>query len=175
MTLYPEHLISTYQTLDGINIILRPVRREDAELIQEFFHHLSSKAKHSHFQEQFRELSNNILNRLIQADYEHEMVFLATQIKNNKETMMGMAQYAATINPDEHEVLVVVADEWHRKGIATQLMKCLIKAAQENNIKKMIATIPAINAGDLAFAKSLGFLISDSDDPTLRNVTKLLS
>src|SRR3990167_3543935 len=163
MTNYPEYLISTYQLPDGVNITLRPVRPEDVDLIQEFVHHLSSQTKHSHFLENFRELPNDVLIRLTQIDYDREMVLITTHIQNEKEVMIGMAHYAATPNPEECEVLIVVADEWHNKGIATRLMNRLIEIAKEKAIKKMIATIPAINAGDLAFARSLGFVASNSD------------
>lgn len=175
MANYPEDLISTYQLPEGINIILRPVQSDDADLIQDFFRHLSSETKHSHFSENFRELSKKLLNKLTHIDYDHEMVLIATHINNGKETMIGMAQYAATLNHDECEVLVIIADEWHNKGIATQLMNLIIDVAKEKDIKKMIATIPAINTRDLAFAKSLGFVISNGDDPTQKKVTKLLS
>lgn len=174
MTHYPEQLISTYQISDGTNIILRPIRPEDASLIQEFFHHLSSQAKHSHFLENFTELSNELLNKLVAIDYQREMVLIASYVKDGKETMIGMAQYSPTLNLEECEVLIVIADEWHSKGIATRLMHHLIEIAKEKAIKKMIATIPSINNRDLSFAKSLGFVITNSDDPTIKNVTKLL-
>lgn len=174
MTNYPEHLISTYQLPDGVNIALRPVRPEDADLIQEFVRHLSSQTKHSHYQENFKELSREMLIQLTQIDYDRKMVLISTHIKNEKEMMIGMARYVATPNPEECEVIVIIADEWHSKGIATRLMNRLIEIAKEKAFKKMIATIPAINADDLAFAKSIGFVISNSDDPTLKNVTKLL-
>lgn len=175
MTQYPEHLISTHQLSDGINVTLRPVRPEDTNLIQDFFRHLSSQTRHSHFWENFNELSNELLNKLTKIDYKHEMVLIVTYIKNGKELMIGMARYVPTRNLDECEVLVIVADEWHSKGIATQLMNRLIEIAREKSIRKLIATIPAINNRDIAFAKSLGFIISDGDDPTIKNVSKLLS
>ena len=174
MTNYPEYLISTYPLRDGINITLRPVRSDDANLIQEFFNHLSSQTKHTHFLENFRELSKEALIRMTQIDYDREMVLIASHVANEKETMIGLAQYAATLNSKECEVLIIVADEWHNKGVATGLMNHLIKIAKEKDIKKLIATIPAVNTADLSFAKSLGFVISDSEDPTLKNVTKLL-
>lgn len=173
MTNYPEHLVSTYQLVDSENITLRPVRPEDADLMQEFVRHLSSQTKHTHFQENFSELSKDILNRLTQIDYDREMILIATSIKNEKEMMIAMARYTATANPKECEVIIIVADEWHSKGIATRLMNRLIEIAKAKFIK-MIATIPAVNADDLAFARSLGFVISNSDDPTLKNLTKTL-
>ncbi|MHB1947808.1 MAG: GNAT family N-acetyltransferase [Gammaproteobacteria bacterium] len=174
MTHYPEQFISTYQVSDGTNITLRPIQSEDTSLIKEFFHHLSSEAKHSHFLENFAELSNELLNKLIKIDYEREMVLIASYVKNGKEKMIGMAQYSPTHNFEECEVLIVIADEWHSKGIANQLMHHLIEIAKKKAFKKMIATIPSINNRDLSFAKSLGFMISDSDDSTIKNVTKLL-
>jgi acetyltransferase len=174
MTNYPEKVVSTYQLPDGINITLRPVRPEDADMIQEFVRHLSSQTKHTHFQENFRELSSEILKRLTHIDYDREMVLIVTHIHNEKETMIGMAQYAATLNPEECEAIIVVADEWHSKGIATRLMNRLIEVAKEKALKKITATIPAINADDLAFARSLGFVISNSDDPTIKIATMQL-
>lgn len=175
MTTYPEYLISTYKLSDDINITLRAVKPDDVDLLQNFFRHLSSQSKHSHFQGNFKELSSNTLKRLTQIDYSHEMVLVAIHTNNDQDQIIGLAQYATTSKPEECEVLVIVADDWKSKGIATQLMNRLIEISKNNHIKKLIATIPAINASDLAFAKSLGFVISDGDDPVLKNVTKLLS
>lgn len=144
-------------------------------MIQEFVRHLSSQTKHTHFQENFKELTKEMLIKLTQIDYDREMVLIATVKINEKEMIIGMARYAATPNTDECEAIVIVADEWHSKGLATQLMNRLIQIAKDKALKKMVATIPAVNADDLAFARSLGFVISNSDDPTLKNATKLLS
>lgn len=170
MTNYPEHLISTFQ-LPSLTITIRPVRPDDAELIQEFVRHLSSQTKHAHFMENFKELTKEMLAHLTQIDYDREMVLIAT----NNEVMIGMARYAITTDRDECESIVVVADEWQNKKIATYLMNTLIKVAQENGFKKMIGTILASNVDMLALAKNLGFIISNSDDPTVKIATKILS
>ena len=57
-----------------------------------------------------------------------------------------------TLSLEECEAIVVVADKWHNKGMATRLMNRLIEVAKEKALKKMIATIPAINADNIAFA-----------------------
>lgn len=175
MTHYPEHLHSTHQLASGTNIRIRPIRPEDAELLQDFVRHLSAQTKHAQFMENFRELANEVLTKMTHIDYAKDMVLIALHDQNGQEKVIAMARYAANSNATICDSIVVVADEWQNQGLATKLMHILIKAAQDNGLKEMTGMILASNVDMLSLAKQLGFVISNSDDPTVKNATKQLT
>lgn len=170
---YPNHLSSTYQFSDK-EIIIRPIRPEDAELEQDFTRKLSSESKYLRFMGHFRELSQAMLVRLTQIDYDREMALVAINQENLKQTIIGVGRY--TINPDKEsaEFSLVVADAWHKKGIGTVLLNSLTNIAKSKNLKTLIGMVFATNNVMIEFVKKLGFEISKSDDPTILIVTKKL-
>ena len=171
---YPNHLIKTYELPDNVNIVIRPIRPEDAEMEQEFVNNLSSQSKYFRFFENFKELSLNMLRRFTQIDYDREMALLATHIQNDKEITIGVARYITNVDMETCEFALVIADAWQNKGIGSQLMISLVAAAKIRGLKEMIGVVHAGNVNMLALTKHLGFVVSASDDPTVKVVTKLL-
>lgn len=173
---YPHRLITHQQLMDGKEILIRPIRPEDAKLEQGFVRQLSARTKHFRYMVTLREMTPEMLKRTTQIDYDREMSLVAlTQDDNNHEVMIGSAQYVT--NPDflSCEFAVVIADEWQNKGIAHHLMVCLIEAAKAKNLKLMKGMVLATNRGMLTLAKNLGFSIkSVKDDPSVLEVVKQL-
>ena len=68
---YPAHLITPLQLNDGTDIVIRPIRPEDAEIEQQFIRSLSSEASYFCFMSGLHVLSQEWLVRWSQIDY-HE-------------------------------------------------------------------------------------------------------
>lgn len=171
---YPKYLISSYQLSDDKTITIRPIRADDINNLQEFIRNLSAQNKHSQFMSNFKELSVNMLNRLTQIDYDNEMVLIATYQQNGKEINIAMARYVANADRETCESIVVVADAWQNKHIGRQLMNILIEIAKSKGFKAMTGVILASNLEMIELASHLGFTISNSDDPTVKIVIKML-
>jgi hypothetical protein len=55
-----------------------------------------------------------------------------------------------------------------------QLTEALIKSAKDNGIKSAKIVILASNLGGMMLAKHFGFVVENTDDPTVKVVTKNL-
>ena len=166
---YPTDLVSSFQTSDGETITLRPIRPEDALLEQEFVKALSPESRYFRFMNSMRELTAAQLARLTQIDYDREMAFIAEIEKNGSKLELGVARYA--INPDgtSCEFAIVIADDWHGRGLARRLMGALIECARSNGLVAINGDILAENSNMLRFVTGLGFTLSaHPDDPGLR-------
>jgi len=170
---YPEHLITQHKLSDGTLIIIRPVREDDAEIIKEFSRHLSSELKHLNYMENFKELPQKMVTRLTQVDYKKSMTIIATHLENKKENVIGMVHYI-TDDGEACEFDMIVTDAWQNKGIGRVLTDALIKSAKDNKLKSARIVILASNHGGMLLAKHFGFVVENSDDPTVRVVTKNL-
>jgi len=157
---YPSHLITDYQTRDGLTVTIRPIRPEDADLEQEFVRNLSSETKYYRFMNTLRELSPSQLVRLTQIDYDREMAFVAVTDIEGKEVEIGVARYALNPDGESCEFAIVVADEWQGKGLARRLMGVIIDTARSRGVRYMNGDFLAENRRMIQFVTALGFVLS---------------
>lgn len=173
---YPAHLVSHWQLDDGYDVTLRPMRPEDAELVQSFVRDMSEQSRYFRFMDAMRELSPAMLSNLTQFDYDREMALVATVVEGGREIQIGVARYA--INPDGRscEFAVAVADDWHSHGIGHKLMSRLMEVARSEHALEIIeGDVLAKNSRMIALAKSMGFAIEPvADDPGLRKMSRRL-
>ena len=165
---YPAHLVSRFQTPEGENITLRPIRPEDAAMEQAFVQTLSPESRYLRFMNTIRELSPMQLVRLTQIDYDRELAFVAVLDNSTPLTEIGVARYVTNPDGQSCEFAIVIADTWQGKGLARRLMVQLIDAARGRGLKFMTGDFLGENARMIKFAQSLGFVVdTHRDDPTL--------
>lgn len=172
---YPSHLVSQLQLADGQDITIRPIRPEDASLEQSFVRELSPQSKYFRFMQGLNELTQQMLVRFTQLDYNRELALIAVLNEHHKEVELGVVRYI--INPDGEscEFALVVADKWQHKGIGSHLMNALINAAHQRGIKLMEGEILANNKNMLKLMTSLGFSLETcADDSGIKKARKQL-
>lgn len=172
---YPANLVTRSQLPDGTDIVVRPIRPEDAEMEQDFIRELSDEAKYFRFMQALQELTPEMLVRFTQIDYDHEMAFIATRERGGREEELGVARYV--INPDRRscEFALVVSNQWQRKGLAHRLMHHLMEVARTRGLESMDGEVLSNNNKMLELVKALGFQIyNDPDDPGIKQVSMAL-
>ncbi len=173
---YPNDLVKFQQLADGTNILIRPIRPEDAEMEQEFVRNLSKESRYMRFMQSLRELTPDMLVRFTQIDYDREVAFLALVREEGVEVEIGVCRYA--LNPDRHscEFALVIADAWQNRGLGGLLMQILIDVARNKNLSSIIGEVLAENTGMLRLMQRLGFERRKSEqDSAIVIVTKRLN
>ncbi len=172
---YPAHLVSHWQLPDGANVVIRPIRPEDAELTQAFVRSLSEETKYFRFMDAVRELSPAMLARLTQIDYTREMALLAVTEIDGSEVELGVARYAINLDGESCEFALVVDDHWHKQGIGHKLMDVLMDVARSRGLKVMEGEVLGTNRTMLKLVESLGFRIEvHPEDDSLRRISRAL-
>jgi acetyltransferase len=173
---YPSHLVTDVQLSDGTDIVIRPIRPEDAEIEQQFIRDLSSEAKYFRFMNTIQELSLEMLVRFTQIDYHDEMALIAVRPDGDGEEEIGVARYMKNLDLTTCEFALVVSDKWQGKGIARRLMQNLIDIARDRGLEIMEGQILANNSKMLALMNSLNFRISnDPEDSSVVIAEKRLN
>ena len=168
---YPGQLVSYYQLPDGTDLVIRPIRPEDAEIEQEFIRNLSMRAKYFRFMQSITELSPHMLARFTQIDYDREMALIAVVYLEGRETEIGVARYVTNPDGKSCDFAIVIADEWQRKGIAHRLMQQLVETARAHSLRLMEGEVLANNHEMLNLATKLGFAVSTSEeDSSIRHI-----
>jgi acetyltransferase len=142
---YPLHLvISPYPaedeshlvTEEGLRLLIRPVRPEDAPLFQRFFKVLSPETIYYRFFSHVKELSPQMLARFTQIDYDREIALVALDEDSGNERMLGVARIMGDPDGRHGEFAVVVGDPWHGKGIGSNLLEKCLEIAEKRGFRK---------------------------------------
>ncbi len=168
---YPSHLVMKTQLNDGTDVVIRPIRPEDAEMEARFVRELSKEAKYFRFMNGVQELSQEMLIRFTQIDYRDEMALIAVTSDGAGEEQIGVARYATNVDKESCEFALVVSDRWQGRGIAHRLMSDLMAIARDRNLQRMQGSVLSENSKMLELVASLNFQIrNDPDDPAVRQV-----
>jgi acetyltransferase len=172
---YPAHMVKSMQLADGTDIVIRPIRPEDAKIEQEFVQNLSEEPRYFRFMDSIQVFSQSMLARFTQIDYNREMALIAVTEEQGKEIELGVARYA--INPDGEscEFALVVADSMRGKGLGHLLMVNLMDVARSKGLKIMEGEVLNNNHSMLKLMERLDFTVaSNPEDDTLKTVRKAL-
>ncbi len=160
----PESVVTL---MDGSEVTIRPLRKDDAELDRDFLCNLSPESRWMRFLGQFREPGDSLIRRLTELDYLHDMAFIALAREHGKPRAVGVSRYSLTPDGQSCECAVTVADAWQGKGLGTMLMRDLIELARRRGVHTMFSIDAGSNERMRELARDLGFRREpDPDDPT---------
>lgn len=174
---YPVHLIQEWQLNDGQVVTIRPIRPEDAEMEQSFVKAMTDESRYYRFMDTIRELTQTMLVRFTQIDYDREMALVATVPgEDGKDKQIGVARYV--LNPDGEtvEFALAVGDDWQKCGVGRKLMSTLIECARTKGYRAVVGDVLSTNAKMFRLMTSLGFTIHPHpDDTAVKRVVKPLT
>ena len=157
---------------NGLVITIRPIRPEDAEMEQDFVKNLSDESKNYRFMDTLRELTQSMLVRFTQIDYDREMALVATlPEKDGKTVQIAVARYVTNPDGETVEFALAVADAWQKHGIGRKLMSALIESARIKGYRAIVGDVLSQNTKMFRLMGSLGFTIHPHpDDPAVKRV-----
>ena len=159
MSDYPADLVRTRYLFDGSPVTIRPIRREDAPMEQEFVRHLSPDSRYKRFMSTLQELAPGKLKYLTEIDYVRHLALVAVVQQDGRDLEIGVARYVANPSGNSCEFAVAIDDAWQGTGVAGILMLTLIDAAKGRGMERMEGVILASNYKMLKFARQLGFAL----------------
>ena len=156
---YPHELIQHHQLSNGMNIIIRPIRPEDAELEKDFHSRLSANTKYFRFMQALQELTPEMIVRFTQIDYDREMAFIAItddpNLNHPKELAVG--RYVMSPDGKSVEFALVVVDDAQGLGIGTKILTELMKSAKDKGMEVFAGEVLTTNIPMLRLLNKLGF------------------
>lgn len=173
---YPAHLVEDWVLPDGQVVVIRPIRPEDAEMEKEFVAHLSDESKYFRFMDTLRELTQSMLVRFTQIDYDREMAFVAVTEEDGKEVQVGVSRFVSNPDGETVEFALAVADGWQKRGVGRKLMSAIIECARAKGYRAVVGDVLALNSKMFKLMTSLGFTIHPHpEDPAVKRVIKPLT
>jgi GNAT superfamily N-acetyltransferase len=122
---------------DGMAVIIRPIRPDDAGRLQALVSRLSPKSAYQRFHGARRELLNDEAVRLANVDYRTQMALVATDELSGGTDIVAVARYAVLSSEESRiaEASVVVQDDYQGHGLGTLLLMRLAEYAARHGIR----------------------------------------
>jgi acyl-CoA hydrolase/GNAT superfamily N-acetyltransferase len=153
---YPEEFEDLMSTKGGTELMVRPIRPTDEEMLSDMFYDLSDQTIINRFFSMLKSMPHRKLQEFCVVDYENEMSLVVISGMAPKQKVVGLGSYH--LNPATHraEIAFLVADEWQGKGIGTFLMQNLVKIAKSKKIKGFTAEVLRDNVAMIALMHKSG-------------------
>jgi RimJ/RimL family protein N-acetyltransferase len=140
---------------DGSQILVRPVHRDDAALLEEGFSRLSAESRRLRFLSDKTRLSPDELRYFTQVDHHDHEAIGARDAADGRG--VGVARFIRDPeHPDVAEIAVAVVDEWQRRGVATELLRRLFLRARDEGVRRFTALVADDNEGVAILLRELG-------------------
>jgi acetyltransferase len=181
---YPTRHEQTWPLRGGGMVMVRPVRPDDARMLQRLVQELSPESRYFRFASAFKELPPSMLARFTLIDYDREMALVAVLKERSAsddgevretERIVGVSRYIA--NPDQTscEFSLLVADDLNGRGLGSRLMESIVEVAREKGLAEIEGLVLANNGSMLKLMKSLGFTVKRfPEEPEFNLVTRTL-
>ena len=144
-----------FRLRSGHTVLIRPIRSDDAPALAAAVEQLSEQSRYRRFHSAMPRLDAPMLTYLTDIDHHDHEALVALEPRSGD--IVGVARFIRdTATPDTAELAVVVVDAWHRRGLATVLIRQLARHAGQVGIDHFTAEIQADNAPTQALVHRLG-------------------
>ena len=147
---------------DGEKVLIRPLKLEDAALYPDFLADVTADDLRLRFFAPLREVSHELIDKLIHYDPQHAMAFIAIAEANNR--MLGVVRLHDDAGDDGGEFAILVRSHLKGQGLGWLMMKHMIAYAKEKGIETVHGQVLTENATMLQMCTELGFYVADDAD-----------
>jgi acetyltransferase len=152
---YPVELERELRLRDNTPVHMRAIRPDDAARERAFVAAMSDTSRYYRFLHPVAALSDEMIARFTQLDYDREMALIA--LLPDESEIVGVARYHPNADGKSVEFAIAIADNWQAKGLGESLMQNLIACAREAGYAIFEGTVLNGNTGMLKLAARLGF------------------
>jgi GNAT superfamily N-acetyltransferase len=145
------------------SVRVRQLVPTDVARVQAFLDGLSLESRYNRFLAP-RRLRPGEVARLSSPRPGTEFAVAAMVTVDGRESIAGVARYAATAEPDSVEVAVTIADAWQGNGLGRMLLADVVTQAQRQGYARATGVLLATNVGMQNLALRLGFSLRASDE-----------
>jgi RimJ/RimL family protein N-acetyltransferase len=158
--------------LNGREVLIRPIRPEDAEPLRLGFGLLRPDEIRQRFLYAIKELTPESATKLCRPDPEREFALVVAEPMPPGEALIG-AVARVSIAPDtrEGEFAILVSHFISGMGLGRHLMLKLVRWARRKRLTRLYGEVLEHNTAMLALMQSLGFHRETSNSPGLVRVT----
>ena len=151
---------------DGERVLIRPLLPKDAALYPDFLTDVTQSDLRLRFFSAMRELSPEMIAKLVHYDPAVAMAFIAIDEKTGR--MLGVVRLHDETKGETAEFAILLRSHLKGQGLGWLMMKHMIANAKAKGLKSVRGQVLAENRTMLQMCEELGFHVAD--DPLERGV-----
>ncbi len=170
---YPVQYESDWTMKNGDPLVIRPIRPEDEPMMVKFHEALSERTVYQRYLQMLhlsQRIAHERLTRICFIDYARQMALVAEREipGTGEKQIIAVGRLQGITGATESEFAVVVADEYQKAGLGTELLRRLIEIGRAEGVKVITADILAENSAMQKVSEKLGFkLTREPGDPVV--------
>jgi acetyltransferase len=156
---YPRELEECVRLKNGEQILLRPIRPEDAVAHLAFIHGLSEEDLRLRF---FGLVQNFVLSdmpKFTQIDYDREMAFIATHMVDGNPETLGVVRTSTKPDNSEAEFAIIVQSSMKGTGLGSLLFEKMIRYCKSRGTRYFVGQTMPRNKAMIALGKRFGLSV----------------
>jgi len=169
---YPKKYVTQWNLKDGTSVLLRPIKPEDENLLDELFKSLSEETMRFRFFQIIKDVTHETLTRYCNLDYDREIAIVAETQKDMKK-IIGVARIILEPGKKQGEFAAVVGDQWQGLGLGSKLIDYLIEISKDVGLEAIYGYIIKDNYKMIRLCDKRGFEIKPIDDEVSKAALKL--
>jgi acetyltransferase len=163
---YPIKYSTIHKLRDGSEVLFRPIRSEDEQLVVQLFKTFSEETIRFRFFQAIKEINHEVLSMYCNIDYDREMTIVTEITEKGKKQIIGMVRLIVEPDCESGEVAVVVGDPWQNRGIGSQLFRYIVRISKDMGLKRIFGEILSENTKMIHICCKNGFTIEPIDKET---------
>ena len=167
----PRNYIANEILKDGTTVTIRAVRRDDKSRLLEAFKSLDRESVYRRFFSPKKELTDSELKQLADVDFKQVVALVATAHGADGEILIGGGRYATDgAGSDQAEIAFMTDANYRGLGIASLILKHLVRIAREAGVQRFEAEVLAENSPMLAVFRRSGLAVRLQRDGSILHV-----
>lgn len=152
---YPYDIQKAVTFKKNWNVIFRPVKSSDEEMMRRFFYRLSNESKIMRYFSPIHTFKHKEAQSYLNIDYKKTLSLVGIVQQRGIERIIAEGRYAYDVDDDEYELAIAVDEEFQGAGIATCLVDFLLSTASKRGIKRIVAYVLPDNDKMIAVFKKM--------------------
>lgn len=154
---YPVSWEADVVLADGATAHLRPIKRDDAARLVDFYGRVGQRSKYQRFFAPYPVLSDRDVERFTSVDHDRRVALIVLA----GDDLIAVGRYDRTGN-DTAEVAFLVEDTHQRRGVGSVLLEHLAQAARERGIARFVADVLPANQPMTRVFREAGYRVCGS-------------
>jgi len=149
---------------DDTPVVVRGIRPDDAAGVIEAFKSLDPQSVYTRFFTYKKGFSDAELSQITDVDFGRVVALVVTMPGEGSEKLIGGGRYFAGAEPDGSrtaELAFMTADGCHGRGIASLILRHLIRIARDRGVTRFEADVLAQNQAMLAVFRRSGLPVTE--------------
>jgi RimJ/RimL family protein N-acetyltransferase len=157
---------------DGTPVTIRAIRRDDKSRLLEAFKSLDRESVYRRFFSPKKELTDSELEQLTDVDFNQIVALVVTTQGVDSEILIGGGRFAFQgAGSDQAEIAFMTDGNYRGRGIASLVLRHLVRIAREAGVQRFEAEVLAQNSSMLAVFRRSGLPMQLRRDGSILHVT----